>query len=223
MRRVVAGAVAVVALAACAARPEQVPGAAAPVTRTGSTAATAGRTPTPTPAPTTPSPTPSPTRSPTRSPSPTVPPVPTEYETLTVTDFGVTVRVPVPAGWVRTTSNEADRRNTDISPAGLPGVVLRVDVTAREDGTVADSVATARRTITAYREISVIEVTGVGDAAVDWTFASNYRGVPSQTVDRLIVSGPAGVAVLLRVPATLGERYLPVWERAVAGLRIDPG
>lgn len=198
VRRV--GVVLLLALAAgCAIRPDVVPGNAAPIT-----GSPAGATP--------------PTR-PTPSGSP-LPPVPSDFGALTMTGSGVTVTLPVPAGWTRkpSSANGLDRTDVDLQD---PEVLLRVDLAARgqgsaEAGAIRNESATR---LAGYRRLGITAVPGVGDDAVDWTFTFERDGT-RRVVDRQILSGTAGVAVYYSAPQDLYARYLPVWQRAVRDLKI---
>jgi hypothetical protein len=195
--------------AGCGTRSATIPGAAAPLTGTGTV----------TPGPTTPAPAPTPT--PTDSPTPTaLPAVPTDFRTLTTSGFGVTVRLPVPAGWTDKPSRTDARIRTDVDLVD-PQVLLRLDLSARAPGSAQDA---AERTesatrLTGYRRIGITRVPGVGDDAADWEFTFQRDGT-RQVVDRQILSGQAAIAVYYSAPSDLYRRYLPVWERAVRGLSI---
>jgi hypothetical protein len=215
VRRV--GFVLLLALAAgtgCGTRPATISGAAAPLTGTATPTAPATSAPTsPTPpAPTTPM-TPSPTPIP-------LPPVPTDFRTLTTSGFGVTVALPVPADWTRKPSTPPGLVRTDVDLVD-PQVLLRLDLSARGPGSAEDVAArneSATR-LTGYRRIGITRVPGVGDDAADWAFTFQRDGT-RQVVDRQVLSGQAAVAVYYSAPSDLYQRYLPVWERAVRGLSI---
>jgi hypothetical protein len=203
-------------VAGCGTRSATLPGAAAPLTRTGTV--TPGPT-TPTQAPTSPTRT---TDSPTAdSPTPTpLPAVPTDFRTVTMSGFGVTVALPVPADWTRTPSTSAGLIRTDVNLMN-PEVLLRVDLSARGPGSAQDAAIgneSATR-LSAYRRIGITRVPGVGDDAVDWAFTFQRDGT-RQVVDRQILSGEAAIAVYYSAPRELYQRYLPVWERAVRDLSI---
>jgi hypothetical protein len=207
---------ALAATAGCGTRSATIPGAAAPLTRTGTV--TPGPT-TPMPAPRNPSPS---TDSPTAdSPTPTaLPPVPTDFRTVTMNGYGVTVALPVPAGWTRKPSTPPGLTRTDVDLVN-PQVLVRIDLSARGPGSAQDA-AIRNESATRlgdYRRIAITRVPGVGDDAVDWAFTFQRDGT-RQVVDRQILSGPAAVAVYYSAPAELYQRYLPVWERAVRGLSI---
>jgi hypothetical protein len=196
--------------AGCAAAPQAVPGQAAPVTATASATRTTGP---PTTAPKKPS-----TTGTSGTP---LPPVPTAYQALEMTGFGVAVRLPVPDGWRRTTGGPTGIVRTDVDLPDQP-VKLRVDLTAREPGTARDAAVRneAGLGLDGYHQLAITDVAGVGDDAVDWTFTFVRAGVPRQVVDRQIQSGPAVVAVYYSAPTQLYARYLPVWEKAVRELVI---
>lgn len=209
MRRI--GVVLLLALAAagCAIRPDVVPGNAAPITRS---PAPAGSTPS-TPAGSTASTTASPTGSP-------LPPVPTDFRSVEMSGFGVSVTLPVPSAWTRKPSNSGGLDRTDVDLQN-PEVLLRIDLSARGQGTAeagAVRIESASR-LAGYRRLDITPVPGVGDDAVDWTFTFERDGT-RQVVDRQILAGGAGVAVYYSAPQNLYERYLPVWQQAVRGLRI---
>jgi hypothetical protein len=195
--------VALAAAAGCATRPDVVPGNAAPIT--GSPGPAAGTQ--------TPAPTPAPTGSP-------LPVVPADFRALTMTGFGVSVTLPVPADWARTPSTSSGLDRTDVG-LRTPQVLLRVDLSARGEGSAEAGVLrneSAAR-LAGYRRLGIAPVPGVGDDAVDWTFTFQRDGA-RQVVDRQVLSGPAVVAVYYSAPQDLYERYLPVWHQAVRGLAI---
>lgn len=207
MRRV--GVVLVVALAVtgCGVRTETVPGPAAPLTATGSPAAT---TPPPgtgaTPSGTTPSGT-----------------SPAGFRNVSMTGFGLTIAFPVPVAWTVVQPRATpDLARTDAKVGDA--VLLRVDLTARSTGTarswVEGNEADNRRLRPAYDRRDVVDIRGVGDDAVDWTFTYNQGDTPVQVIDRKILSGPGEVAVYLRAPAASYARYLPAWQQAVGALVI---
>jgi hypothetical protein len=189
------------AVAGCAIRPDVVPGNAAPITRS------------PTPAGSTPATTASRTGSP-------LPPVPTDFRALEMSGFGVSITLPVPSDWTSKPSKSGGLDRTDVVLQN-PEVLLRVDLSARGQGTAeAGAVRIESATqLAGYKRLDITPVPGVGDDAVDWTFTFERDGT-RQVVDRQILSGAAGVAVYYSAPQDLYERYLPVWQRAVRGLRI---
>jgi hypothetical protein len=188
--------------AACGVRPVEVPGTAAPITATASA-----------------SPAPAPTATPT-APGTGAPAVPDDVETLTMSGFGVTVALPVPAGWTRTPSSSGGLTRTDVDLQS-PQVMLRVDLSARGTGSAADGAVRneAATTLPDYRRLGITPVPGVGDDAADWAFTF-VRDGPRQVVDRQILAGTAVIAVYYSAPTALYQRYLPVWQRAVTGLTI---
>jgi hypothetical protein len=194
-------------VAGCAAPPQTVPGQAAPVTAGPSVTRPTG------PATATPKTT--------ETAGTPLPPVPTAYQTLEMTAFGVTVRLPVPAGWPRTPGGPAGIVRTDVDLEDWP-VKLRVDLTARESGNARDAVRRNEKGIglEGYRRVAITDVAGVGDDAVDWTFIFVRDGVTRKVVDRQIQSGTAVVAVYYSAPTQLYERYKPVWEKAARELVI---
>jgi hypothetical protein len=197
---------AVAAVTACGVRPEQVPGAAAPITATASASASAR-----------------PSTGATASPGPggtALPPVPTEFDPLNTTAFGVSVMLPAPADWTPKPSRTAGRDRMEVD-LGDPDVLLRVDVTARGEGSAADGARRNESTagLPGYRRIGITPVDGVGDDAVDWAFTFERDGT-RRVIDRQIVAGDAGVAIYYSAPEQLYQRYLPVWQRAVDQLAI---
>jgi hypothetical protein len=208
-------AAAAVLLAGCAAAPATVAGSPAPLTPV--PAAT-------TPAPRSPAPpggsSPAGRRSP-ASPTPTrpAPVLPAAYETFELTAHGVTVRLPVPAGWTRTdTALGADFGD----PSGT--LLLRVNVTPRTPGqTVRQSweAQEAQLRLAGYRRLDARDVPGYFDGALDWTFLFDGNGGRRQAVDRLLVSGPAGIAVYFSAPRADFARLLPIWNEAKDGLAVS--
>jgi hypothetical protein len=197
-------------VAGCSAAPQSVPGQAAPVTAAASATRTTGA---PAAVPKTPATT--------GTPGTPLPAVPTAYQTLEMTGFGVTVRLPVPDGWLREPGGPAGIVRTDVDLQGEP-VVLRVDLTARGPGIARDGTLRneAGLGLAGYRRLAITDVAGVGDDAVDWTFTFVRAGETRQVVDRQIQSGPAVVAVYYSAPTQLYGRYLPVWEKAARELVI---
>jgi hypothetical protein len=197
--RVLAG-VLVLAAAGCGVRPEQVPGAAAPITAS-----------------------PSGSGGPSASGSSggaQLPPVPTGFSPLRTSAFGVSVTVPVPADWTSKPSRTSGLDRVDVDLEN-PEVLLRVDVTTRGPGSAEDG---ARRNESAtrlpgYHRIGITAVDGVGDDAADWAFTFERDGT-RQVIDRQIVAGDGGIAVYYSAPEQLYQRYLPVWRRAVDQLVI---
>jgi hypothetical protein len=197
-------ALAVATVAGCGARPQPFPGSAAPLTGTGTPAASTSPTSSATPGP---------------SGSP-LPAVPTVFRPLTASGFGVSVSLPVPDGWVREPSASAGLIRTDVD-LRTPEVLLRIDLSARGSGSARDAATRneAATRLTGYQRIAITPVTGVGDDAADWAFTFERDGT-RRVVDRQIVAGTAGIAVYYSAPTALYERYLPVWQRAVRGLSI---
>lgn len=197
--RVLVG-VLVLAAAGCGVRPDQVPGAAAPITATAS-----------------------PSASPSASAGPSgtgLPPVPTEFSPLRTSAFGVSVTLPVPTDWTSKPSRtgELDRVDVDLED---PEVFLRIDVTARGPGSAEEGARRNESTsrLPGYHRIGITAVDGVGDDAADWAFRFERDGT-RQVIDRQIVAGDGGIAVYYSAPEPLYQRYLPVWQRAVDQLAI---
>lgn len=210
MWRVGAGVLlAVTAVAGCAVRPAEVPGAAVPVTASGA----AGGTPAPSG-----SGAPKVTR--TAAPTGSLPAVPDDYETLTMSGFGLTVALPVPATWASKPSSTAGLTRTEVDLENAP-VLLRVDLSGRGAGSAEDGAVRIEGALTlpGYRRLGITPVPGIGDDAVDWAFTF-VRDGPRQVVDRQIQAGTGTVAVYYSAPGPLYERYLPVWRRAVDELTI---
>ena len=172
----------------------------------------AGRTPTAT-TPRSTATTPTPT-----GPAPTLP---ATYEALELAGHGVTVRLPVPAGWTR-------RRTALGYDVGDPTgtLLLRVNLTAREPGrTVRESwqvqeAATARQ-LANYRRLEARDVPGYFDGALDWTFVFDSDRGQRQVVDRLLDADTARVAVYFSALQPDFDRLRPVWDRAQQGLVIS--
>jgi hypothetical protein len=215
VRRV--GSVAVVlavALAGCTPpSPERVPGDPAPVTvaPSGGTAPAAG-----------------PTRQP-GSPTPAgVPQLPTGYEQFALTGHGVTARLTVPSGWSRRPikARPGAVGTEFVDPSGAQ--LFRVEITARERGRTARQgfeayEPTLRRSVADYRRLDLIDVPGVGESAVDLSFTLTRDGGRRQVVDRMLVQGPAAVAVYYSTTQRDFERLVPIWQHAVARLVIESG
>ena len=204
-------AAAAVLVAGCAAQPVVVAGSPAPLT--------------PVPTGTTLSPTrsPAPPASTSSAAGPTrpAPVLPAAYETLELANHGVTVRLPVPVGWARTRTP----RGYDLGdPSGT--LLIRVDVTARATGqTARQSWAsfepTTARQLAGYRLLGTRDVAGVGESALDWSFTFDGNGGRRQAIDRLLVSGPAGVAVYFSALERDFDRLLPIWNKARDGLTVS--
>jgi hypothetical protein len=143
-----------------------------------------------------------------------------------LTGHGVTVRLPVPSGWSRKPiSARAGAVGTDfVDPTGLQ--LFRVEIIERVGG------LTARQGFVAYeptvglpdyRRLNLVDVPGVGESAVDWSFTFNGPGGVRQVVDRMVVQGSGGIAVYYRTVQRDFERLVPIWRYAVAGLVIESG
>jgi hypothetical protein len=196
-------------MAGCAAAPQVVPGNPAPLSPVPATPTSAA------PASSSPS-GPAGTGS-TATRPPATPPA--RYETYQLTAHGVTVKVPVPAGWTRTaTALGADFGD----PSGT--LLLRINVTPRTPGqTVRQSwqaVETGQR-LPGYQRLDARDVTGYFDGALDWTFLFDGNGGRRQVVDRLLVSGPAGIAIYFSAPRADFARLLPIWNEAKDGLAVS--
>jgi hypothetical protein len=207
MRRLPIVLLVAVAAAGCGVRTETVPGPAAPLTASG----TASGTPTGSPKPTTPA---------TTTPPPSA--TPTTFRTVSMTGGGLTITFPVPTGWDVSRDDADGRTTTDATVRDE--VLLRVDLTARGPGTARDGAERNEATIkprrAGYARLGIADVGGVGDDAVDWTYRYELDGTPARAINRQILSGPGGIAVLLRAPAASYDRYLPVWQRVVDELDI---
>jgi hypothetical protein len=197
-------------VAGCAPAPEVVAGSPAPLTPVPTTV---------TPPATTARPSTSPPAGPTATrPAPVLP---AAYETLELAGHGVTVRLPVPAGWTRTRT----ARGYDLGDPSET-LLLRVDVTARSSGqTARQSWAsfepTTARQLAGYRLLGTRDVAGVGESALDWSFTFDGNSGRRQAIDRLLVSGPAGVAVYFSALERDFDRLLPIWTRAKDGLTVS--
>jgi hypothetical protein len=158
---------------------------------------------------------------PTSSPTATrpAPVLPAAYETFELAGQGVTVRLPVPAGWTR----KQTPLGYDFSdPSGT--LLLRVNLTAREsDQTVRESwqAQEAGLRLAGYRRLDARDVPGFFDGALDWTFVFDGNGGQRQVVDRLVDSGPARIAVYFSAPRQDFGRLLPTWSTAVEGLAVS--
>lgn len=221
------GAVTAVLLAAavltgCARQPQLVTGAPAPVTPV-PTATPVSPTATATGTPTAPA---GPSRTPSRpaattSPPPAVPTLPTAYTSLEFTDLDTTVRLPVPVGWTKTRT----ARGYDFGDP-TETLLLRAEITARTGADARSGLTAYEPTVAAslpnYRRAGIADVSGVGDSAVDWTFTfTGVQKLPRRVIDRMIVSGPAGIAVYF---SALDRDYAAVrgvWNEAVNGLVIS--
>jgi hypothetical protein len=147
--------------------------------------------------------------------------LPAAYETLELAVHGVTVRLPVPVGWRRSRTT----RGYDLGdPTGT--LLLRIDVTERTAGqTMREAWAILEqqtaRDLPGYQLLDDRDVPGFFDGALDWTFLFDGNGGRRQVVDRLLVSGPAGVAIYFSAVRADFARLLPVWTRARDGLTIS--
>jgi hypothetical protein len=216
----VAGCAAAAALVAgCAAAPEVVAGSPAPLTpvpASGTSTPATARTRASPPGPAATSPTGPPSSPAATRPAPVLP---AAYEAFQLTGQGVTVRLPVPTGWTR--------RRTELGydfgdPSGT--LLLRVNLTAREPGrTVRESwqALEAGQRLAGYRRLAARDVPGLFDGALDWTFVFDGNGGQRQVVDRLLLSGPAQIAVYFSAVGGDFGRLLPIWNTAVEGLEIS--
>jgi hypothetical protein len=218
-------AAAAAALAAgCASPPVVVAGKPAPLTPV----PTATGTPVPTRSPTTPGRTAPPTSPPPTRPAPTspapvrpAPALPAGYEFAELAAHGVTVRVPVPVGWIR----RSTARGYDFGDPSET-LLLRIEVTARSTGQTARQWWQTLEPRTAaqlpnYRRLDARDVPDYFDGALDWTFVFDGNGGRRQVIDRLLVSGPAAVAVYFSAVQRDFARLLPVWNQAKDGLTIS--
>jgi len=189
--------------------PERFPGDPAPVTvaQSGGTA-------------------PAPTRQ-AGSPTPTdVPQLPTGYQGFELTGHGVTARLTVPSGWLRKPiSARPGAVGTDfVDPSGMQ--LFRVEITGRVgDRTARQGFEAYEPTVGLpdYRRLDLVDVPGVGESAVDWSFTFAGAGGLQRVVDRMVVQGTAGVAVYYRTVQRDFERLVPIWQQAVARLVIESG
>ena len=199
-------------LAGCAPPPpEHIPGDPAPVTMapSGGTASA-----------------PAPTRRPGSSTPAGVPQLPTGYQRFELTGHGVTARLTVPSGWSRRPiSARPGAVGTDfVDPSGLQ--LFRVEITARVgDRTARQGFEAYEPTVGLpdYRPLDLVDVPGVGESAVDWSFTFNGAGGLREVVDRMVVQGQAAIAIYYRTAQRDFERLVPIWRQAVAQLVIDSG
>lgn len=206
----------VLSLTGCAAAPTRIAGDPAPLIGSGSARpASSGPAGSPT------SPSSSPSSSPPTSTAAAEPVVPASYTRFQFSGAGVTVSLPVPAGWQRTgTATRVDFRDA------TGQILLRVELGARTSGTArqewqaADT--NARSTFEGYRLLGITDVSGAGDNAADWRFSFERDGVRRRVVDRGIRSAGAGLAVYYSAPEPQYSRLTPVWDTAIAGLSISP-
>lgn len=196
-------AVLAVAVAGCVAGPVRVEGEPAPLTA-----------PTGAPTPSRPAPVASPGGTPV---------LPRAYVEHTLSRSGVTIRLPVPAGWSLT---EKEYGVDFGDPSGR--LLLRLDIRERRGEAVGLTAARAwelsepeiSRGLANYRRLGIVAVPGVGDSAADWTFTFD-RGVTRQVVDRGISVGPVTVAIYFSAEQQLYDAMLPVFTRAAGGLVIS--
>ena len=198
------------ALAACTPPPERVPGDPAPVTvgSSGGTAPALG-----------------PTRPPGSATPAGVPQFPIGYEVFEETGHGVRARLAVPSGWSRTPITHDGAVGTQfVDPSGAQK--FRVEIVARVDH------RTARQGFEAYeptvrlrdyRRLDLIDVPGVGESAVDWSFSFTEDHGRRQVVDRMLVQGSAAVAVYYSTTQQDFERLMPIWQQAVERLVVESG
>jgi len=198
------------ALAACTAPPERVPGDPAPLTvgPTGGTAPALG-----------------PTR-PSGSATPAgVPQLPTGYEVFEATGHGVTARLTVPSGWSRTPITHDGAVGTQfVDPSSAQK--FRVEILARADGRTARQGFEAYEPtvrLAEYRRLNLVDVPGVGESAVDWSFTFTDDQGRRQVIDRMLVQGSAAVAVYYSTTQRDFERLMPIWQQAVERLVIESG
>jgi hypothetical protein len=145
--------------------------------------------------------------------------VPPSYTPFRLSGAGVTISVPVPTGWQRSsTATRVDFRDA------TGQILLRVELqqrtasSARQAWEAADR--NARATFQGYQLLGITDVPGVGDTAADWRFSFERDGVRRRVVDRGILSGDAGLAVYYSAPEPHYRRLAPVWDTAIAGLSI---
>jgi hypothetical protein len=203
-------------LAGCVARvgPARVAGDPAPVTLPAS--AGAGSSSPPASGTSGSRPTGSGTATPTSGREPTLP---VAYSPEELTAAGIAVTMRRPAGWRRLASGgRVDfRDDTD-------EVLLRLEISVRTSDTLraaAESLdRSTRASLAQYRLLGITPVTGASGPAVDWEFTFVRDGVTRQVVDRLSVSGDAGVAVYYSAPVRYFERMKPVWDAAVGDISV---
>jgi hypothetical protein len=198
------------ALVACTPPPERVPGDPAPVTvgPSGGTASAVG-----------------PTRPPGSATPAGVAQFPTGYEVFEVTGHGVTARLTVPSVWSRTPITHDGAVGTQfVDPSGAQK--FRVEILARADGRTARQGFEAYEPtvgLREYRRLDLVDVPGVGESAVDWSFSFTDDHEPRQVVDRMLVQGSAAVAVYYSTTQADFERLMPIWQQAVERLVIASG
>jgi eukaryotic-like serine/threonine-protein kinase len=140
-----------------------------------------------------------------------------------MTGSGLSITFPVPDGWTIARSTTPDLSRTDAAVGA--DVLLRVDLTAGGTGTARSATEGLEADLApgrpSYTRLDIADVAGAGDDAVDWTFTYDLDpGRPTRVIDRMIRSGPGAIAVYLRAPAELYDRYLPVWQRTTRDLTI---
>jgi hypothetical protein len=196
------------ALAACTSPPERVPGDPAPVAvgSSGGTASAGG-----------------PTR-PAGSATPAgVPQLPTGYEVFGVTGHGVRARLIVPSGWSRTPiTHDGAVGSQFVDPSGAQK--FRVEILARVDRRTARQGFEAYEPtvrLREYRRLNLVDVPGVGESAVDWSFSFTEDDGRRQVVDRMLVQASAAVAVYYSTTQQDFERLRPIWQQAVERLVVD--
>jgi eukaryotic-like serine/threonine-protein kinase len=202
--RWVVGAVLVAAVAGCTAGPTSVSGQPGPLTAPTGTAAVSRPAPVQTPSGTA--------------------VLPTAYGPETLTRYGVTMTLPVPADWSK------DVRDDGVVNYGDPSgrLLLRLDIRQRSGDAVGltperawvEAEPEGSKRLANYRRIAITAATGPGDSAADWTFTFD-RGVRRQVVSRAIFVGAETITVYFSTEQTLYESMLPVFDRAMAGLTIS--
>ena len=145
--------------------------------------------------------------------------LPTSYVVQTLEGEGVTVRVPVPAGW----SLVPTTHGVDLGDAS-GRLLLRLEIRPRTPGVSAArawEIAEPENTkkLRDYRRLAITPVPGVGESAADWTFTFE-REVTRRVVDRAVAVGGASVAIYFSAEQRLYEQMLPVFRTATAGLVI---
>ena len=74
-----------------------------------------------------------------------------------------------------------------------------------------------------YRRLDLVDVPGVGESAVDWSFSFTDDQERRQVIDRMLVQGSAAVAVYYSTTQADFERLMPIWQQAVERLVIESG
>lgn len=215
-----AGTAVAAALAGCAVgAPRLVDGTPAPLSA--SPSGTAAATGSPVPAATRPS------GSPTAA---GVPALPAGYRSFVLTAYGATVRLDVPTEWTERTDDRTGDEPAVVRNFGdaTETLLVKVEISpragrrdAREGLAAYEPVVPVKN----YRRLSIVDVPGVGDSAVDWTFTftSATDGRLRRVADRLVVSGDASVAVYFSALSQDYSRLLPIWQRGVGTLEISGG